>query len=57
MAAYGFVPSAPRYPSAMQAYFGATPEQVFNLQEVARDMKGAGCPYLAEMTHEVGLFS
>ena len=41
----------------MQAYFGATPEQVFNLQEVARDMKGAGCPYLAEMTHEVGLFS
>ncbi|OLQ08380.1 hypothetical protein AK812_SmicGene8138 [Symbiodinium microadriaticum] len=41
------------YPSAMAALFGATPEQIFNLGEVAQSMKEAGCNYLAEVTHEV----
>ena len=43
-----------RYPSAMEAYFGATPEQIFDLAEVAQFMKQKGCTYLAELTHEVG---
>eukprot|EP00439_Symbiodinium_sp_Y106_P045398 s3721_g5.t1 len=41
------------YPSAMEAYFGATPEQIFDLAEVAQFMKQEGCTYLAELTHEV----
>ena len=40
----------------MAALFGATPEQIFNLGEVAQSMKEAGCNYLAEVTHEVGGF-